>query len=63
MTLRLNKKKKTSKKLHKSIKFPSFQNLTFLLKSPILQLGEMGYCFKCKAVKVPRAHHCKQCKR
>jgi len=38
-------------------------NLKKLAEDPILQLSEMGYCFKCKAVKVPRAHHCKQCKR
>jgi palmitoyltransferase len=39
------------------------ENLKKLAQDPIAQLGEMGYCFKCKAVKVPRAHHCKQCKR
>lgn len=39
------------------------EKLKKLAQDPILQLGEMGYCFKCKAVKVPRAHHCKQCKR
>lgn len=30
----------------------------------VVELGQnMRWCKKCKAVKPPRAHHCKQCKR
>jgi len=34
-----------------------------LASNPILQLQEVGFCFKCKKVKIPRAHHCKNCGR
>lgn len=39
------------------------EKLKQIAQDPILQLTEMGYCFKCDAVKLPRSHHCKQCHR
>ena len=46
-----------------SIFFSRNQPLNYLSISPILQLQEIGFCFKCKKVKIPRAHHCKNCNR
>lgn len=40
---------------------PEHMRIKKIASNPVLQLQEIGYCFKCKRVKIPRAHHCKQC--
>jgi len=37
------------------------EKLKKIANDPILSLTELGYCFRCDQVKIPRTHHCRQC--
>jgi len=53
----------TQDKVHDPEALEDQEKLRKLAEDPILQLTELGYCFRCELVKIPRTHHCRQCNR